>query len=58
MTNDRIKQEPLFSERYGYVDKALQFECVSEVLFNKLWFLMQKVLSDLTVEWQVHSDNR
>lgn len=58
MTNDRIKQEPLFSERYGYVDKALQFECVSEELFNKPWLLMQKVLADLTVEWQVHSDNR
>ena len=23
MTNDRIKQEPLFSERYGYLAKAL-----------------------------------
>ena len=40
MTDDRIKQEPLFSERFGNLAKALQFECVSEGLFNKLWFLM------------------
>ena len=57
-TNDCIKQESLFSGLYGYVDKALPFECVSEELFNKLWFLMRKVLADVTVEWQVHSDNR
>ena len=34
MTDDRIRQEPLFSARYGYVAKALQFECVSEALFK------------------------
>lgn len=50
MTDDCIRQEPLFSARYGYVAKALQSECVSEELFNKLWFLMQKVLADLPVE--------
>ena len=54
MTDDRTKQEPLFSARYGYVAKALQFECVSEELSNKLWFSMQKVLADLTVEEAKH----
>ena len=54
MTNDRIKQEPLFSARYGYVAQALQSECVSEELFNKLRFLMQKVLADLPVEEAKH----
>ena len=54
MTDDRIKQEPLFSSRFAYVAKALQFECVSEELFNKLSFLMQKVLADLPVEEAKH----
>ena len=35
MTDDCIRQEPLFSARYGYVAKALQFECVSEALFKE-----------------------
>ena len=47
MTDDRIKQEPLFSERFGYLAKA-QFECVSEGLFNALNDV--KKLADLALE--------
>lgn len=49
MVNQRTTVEAPFSQRYGYVTKAMQFEHISDELFNKLWmYLLRSLLKAVT----------